>query len=322
MQKTKNHGLLEKLLKQGGQSYERLPSSLEDWQSFLDSIEETCAAIENERAQHSGSVGTPVHEIQERYERLLKEGRRNELRYMQPVEASKLVSVETLASGIAHELNNPLAAAKGFAQILTRGQNPSERVVEFASKIEKAAVRMEKIIDHIKKFTRASTSPEEWTAIDLNEVIEESFVIIRAQLKNEMIECQLDFEANLPKMVGDFTQIENVFQNLLLNSKDAFVTQTQNQRKIIQIKTLVRNGRIYVRYEDNAGGMPKNVLDRIFEPFFTTKATGQGTGLGMSICHGIVTQHKGSITVDSTLGVGSVFEVTFPIRIDSATQPT
>lgn len=226
-------------------------------------------------------------------------------------QSAKLASVGTLAAGIAHELNNPLAAIKGFSQLMMTRNLTAEKVKELSEKMVKTANRMGKIIDHLRVFSRKNRE-EDWVNVNFNRVIEDAFIFLSGPLQDASIEWKLDLEGHHP-IFGDPNQLESIVQNFLTNSRDAFQSHPEIKKRFIKISTSSTSGVFEFHYEDNAGGMSKEVSDRIFEPFYTTKKIGSGTGLGLSICHGIIKQHQGEVNVISDLGKGTQFHIAFPV---------
>ncbi len=231
----------------------------------------------------------------------------------QIIQTSKLASIGTLAAGIAHELNNPLTIVMGYSKINCNSTNNLQKIIDGSIKINRAAYRMKNIIDHLRTFARQSKQ-EDWQQINVNEVIENSLIFTQSVLKSDNIQLELSLHQDLPYIWGDKTQLESVFQNLLTNSKDAFQEIEISRQKTIHISTLpISEEKIGINYQDNAFGMNKEIQEQIFDPFFTTKEVGKGTGLGMSIAHGIVESHRGEIVLDSIEGKGSKFSLSFPV---------
>ncbi len=236
------------------------------------------------------------------------------------IQASKLATIGTLASGIAHELNNPLSAVKGFAQLIFRDPNVSLDIKNNASQIIEAAIRMQKIIEYLRTFSR-KTDKVDRKAINILTAIEHSSNFLDQRIRTNNVKLEIQKISDQLMVVGDLTQLESVFQNLFTNSLDAFESVKDGREKKIQILCGINPlGDITIEYKDNAGGMPQEVMDRIFEPFFTTKEVGKGTGLGMSLVHNIIKSHKGTISVSSIEPVGTTFIMTFPAYFEKNTD--
>ncbi len=237
-------------------------------------------------------------------------------------QTAKQASVGTLAAGIAHELNNPLAVVAAYVdQFIELLEEPLkgptiepeklEHLKNYLNMIDKSTVRMHMIVNNLLAYADESGTSVK-TELDLNKVINSSFAFLKDSFEKLGVSAELCLATDLLPFLGDFGQLESVFTNLMANSRDAFQTVKDDRIGQVKLTTSRRaNGGILVVYEDNAGGMPPDVVARIFDPFFTTKEVGKGTGLGMSVTLGIVENHKGKIAVESTPGVGTKFTLTF-----------
>lgn len=231
--------------------------------------------------------------------------------HAQLAQSSKLTSLGTLSSGIAHELRSPLTVVKGMAQEIESDPKASVSIRKHAHEIVAQSLRIQEIADHLRSFAREG-GDNEWKAVDLNEPIKRSLALLNQQLKNRGIEVRLSLAEGLPPVSGQLSQLESIFHSLLTNSRDAFDDVPADREKLIEIQTSAQGkGGARVTVRDNASGMTEEVRDKIFDPFFTTKG-GKGTGLGLAIVHGIVEQHKGSIEVDSKRGQYTTFTISFP----------
>lgn len=230
----------------------------------------------------------------------------------QVIQSAKLASLGTLSSGIAHELNNPLAAIIGYSEAMIHLSGNSFKVPDAAEHIHRNAVRMKEIIDHLRIFSRR-TQHQDWCAITIDEPIRNSLVLLKNQLMFKNIELDLSLDPGVPMIWGSAVQLESIFQNLLTNSIDAFDDVKDLRKKRVLIKTAITASQsVEILYEDNAAGMSEQTRQKMFEPFFTTKAVGKGTGLGMSVSLGIIENHRGTIEVESKLDVGTTFRLVFP----------
>ena len=227
-------------------------------------------------------------------------------------QTSKLASIGTLASGVAHELNNPLTGIIGFSEILKRKPNDVERVLDIAHKILHASIRMKSIVNHLRKFSRKS-SQHDWKAINIDEPINNSIILLRDRLRLASVELDLQLGVSLPPIWGDENLLESVFQNFMTNSRDAFEdNQVEFEKRKIIFQTQKVEGGIQIHYSDTAGGMREEVKRKLFDAFFTTKGAERGTGIGMSIAKDIIDKHEGFVEVESTLGDGTTFIIFFP----------
>lgn len=238
--------------------------------------------------------------------------------------AARLASLGTLGAGVAHELNNPLVGVRGYAELIRGDQAASDGTRTFAEKILQATERMRKIIDHLRTFS-TNTSSRERIAIDINDTLNDSLILLRNQLAVENIKVELDLTPDLPAVLADSNQLESVFQNLIVNAKDALGDLSENREKTVTIRSTRGPGQsVHIQIADNASGIPEHLRKNVWDPFFTTKDVGKGTGLGLSIVHSIVKDHKGTIDF-KTSGQGTTFFISFPctsIKAEKAARKT
>ena len=256
-------------------------------------------------------IAQRAHKYKELHERIKKEVTEHEKTKQQLIQKEKLASLGTFCAGIAHELNNPLTVVTGFTKLIQKNPGDSDMVLERSTRIQAAAFRMQSIIERLCQFA-CENHDEKWTTVDLNYPLKNSLALLQNKIESDDITVLLELEPKPHFILGDQSQLERVFQNLLLNSYDAFATLHDRRLKWIKIKTINIDDGIRVIYEDNAGGMTDAVKQKLFDPFFTTKEVGQGTGLGLSILHGIIAKHKGTVRLDNPLKAGSLFEIDFP----------
>ena len=232
-------------------------------------------------------------------------------------QSAKLASLGEMGVGIAHELNNPLTGIKGFAEIILNMPDTNAKAREYLKTIIKASDRMRKIIDHIRKFGRTSR-PDEMEVCDLRRIIEDAFIIQESQFAAHNIKVTLNLSDSALPLVGDPSQLESVFHNLLSNSRDAFKSSPESGHKSIEIlaRADTDHQQSIVTISDNAGGIPPEVRAKIFDPFFTTKHVGVGTGLGLSIALGATKRHEGTIELKANTPGRAVFEVRLPYKAE------
>jgi two-component system NtrC family sensor kinase len=226
----------------------------------------------------------------------------------QLVQAEKMSAVGLLVSGVAHELNNPLAGVVGFSQLLLK-EAVAEKVRRGLERINKEAERCKKIVRNLQTFARKHTPEKEY--IGINGILEACLELRSYQLKVDNIDVEVDLDANLPKTMADFHQLQQVFINIMVNAHQAMTEKGGSGR--LSVRTRVEGGQIRVEIRDSGPGIPKDVLPRLFDPFFTTKEVGQGTGLGLSICYGILEEHRGRIFARNCLDGGAMFVVELPV---------
>ncbi len=238
------------------------------------------------------------------------------------IQAGKMATLGEMATGIAHELNQPLNIVRLGCDYMSKkiksGQSVSpEDLNQVIGELTYSVQRASRIINHLRQFGRRAD--DTMFPIDINGPIMNVFTLVGTQLKNRGIRWTLSLDVNLPKIMGDDNRLEQVFINLILNARDAMLSQASSlgpegkeRDKVITIKTSSENGRVVVTISDTGPGIPESLEPKVFEPFFTTKKTGDGTGLGLSISYGIVQEHNGTIEIDHTVAEGATFRLSFP----------
>ncbi len=240
----------------------------------------------------------------------------------QLVQASKMATLGVMATGIAHELNQPLSVIKTASSFFMKKINKSEPIddeilLTMAGEIDSHVDRATKIINHMRQFGRKSDQALEM--VQLNETLKRAMEILGQQLKLRGIEIEWDLDPNLPMIKADPSRIEQVFINLLINARDAIDDRWNSREpgpetKKITLRTRINKETVTVEITDTGTGIPKANLERIFEPFFTTKDAGQGTGLGLSISYNIIKECGGSIQAASIENSGTRFIIRLPLQ--------
>jgi PAS domain S-box-containing protein len=221
--------------------------------------------------------------------------------------AERLASVGTMIGGVAHELNNPLQAILNFAQLLMLDERSAEDR-EALTAMEREAQRMAKIVADLKQIARSTQDePGRTSSADLNDVVRHVMKVQEYLMRTSNIEVRLDLGADLPPILVDRGQLEQVVLNLVVNAEQAMSAHAGGGRLILRTRASALGASLHV--VDNGHGIPPHQLERIFDPFFTTKAPGVGTGLGLSLVHSIVTENGGEIRVDSEIGTGTAFRL-------------
>ena len=243
----------------------------------------------------------------------------------QLIQASKMATLGEMATGVAHELNQPLSVIKTASSFLRRKARDNERLQDdilrtMAEEIDSHVDRASKIIDHMRDFGRKSGVAKE--KVQVNHILRRAVDFFHQQMKLREIEVAEDLEEDLPQVLADPNRLEQVFVNLLINARDAIEQKAEQsgrkgEMKCITLRTRAEEGAVTIEVTDTGTGIPEALLDRIFEPFFTTKKVGKGTGLGLSISYGIVQDYDGTIKVESKEGEGATFIIRFP-RIQEA----
>jgi signal transduction histidine kinase/CheY-like chemotaxis protein len=240
------------------------------------------------------------------------------------VQSEKMAAIGKLVAGVAHELNNPLTAIIGIAQLLQSGEL-SEGVKQDLEKLVGEAHRAGKIVRSLLDFSRQQR-PER-SPVLIEAVLNSTLKILAYELQSRNIECRVHLAGNLPTTMADAHQFQQVFVNLINNAYEAMYEANRGgvlavSSELVTIDQANGDGNadggpsipgIRICIEDDGPGIPSDVLPRIFDPFFTTKSPGKGTGLGLSVCHGIVSEHDGQIWVESEAGEGTRFYVQIPV---------
>jgi two-component system NtrC family sensor kinase len=214
-------------------------------------------------------------------------------------------AIGRLVSGVAHELNNPLTAILGYAQLLET-EGLQERALDYVQKLYKQTQRTHRIVQNLLSFSRQRKPMKQ--PLDLRRVLENTLALREYDLQLNNIVVRTAVPAELPAIVGDSHQLEQVFLNIINNSVDAILEQSRGG--YIEVRIWAENGEVCVEFLDSGPG----ILDpqRIFDPFYTTKGVGKGTGLGLSICYGIVKEHGGEIVAHNHPEGGALIEVRLP----------
>jgi PAS domain S-box-containing protein len=220
--------------------------------------------------------------------------------------SEKIGSIVFFAAGVAHEVNTPLTGISSFTQMLLEGAQPEDPRTKVLEKIERQTFRAAKIVNGLLNLARPAQVDS--GPCDINVVISDVLALLEHQFKTGRIQVRKEFATPGPVVQGMEYKLQQVFLNLLLNARDAMP-----KGGWLTIVTKVEKGSVAVEVGDTGSGIPSEHLSRIYDPFFTTKAIGKGTGLGLSITYGIVQEHGGAITCDSTVGQGTRFTLQLPL---------
>ncbi len=243
-------------------------------------------------------------------------------------QSQKMEALGTLAGGIAHDFNNVLTAISGNAQLALEDLGPNHPAITSLQEIQRATGRAKDLVRRILAFSRPEQSIQH--LIDLRPVAEEALRLLRATVPR-MIEIRLETEVDLPLVMADATQVHQVLMNLGKNACDAMLgrggtltirlaSERIESQRDSPSPELHPGYYLRISVEDTGTGISPEVLERVFEPFFTTKGHGEGTGLGLSVVHGIVRGHHGAIMVHSILGAGTVFDLFLPAAEHEASR--
>lgn len=226
----------------------------------------------------------------------------------QLIQSEKLSAVGEFVAGVAHELNNPLAAVMGFSELL-KDADVGEAHRKHLNLVFKAAQRCQKIVQSLLSFARRQ-KPER-KPVSVNSLVEAVLEIVAYPLRTSNVEVETQFDKNLSHVLADEHQIQQVLLNIINNARQAIEAHQPSGK--ISIKTESCEPNIRITISDNGPGISPENLRKIFDPFFTTKEVGKGTGLGLSLCYGLIKEHGGDIIPMSKPGEGATFVVELPI---------
>ena len=223
----------------------------------------------------------------------------------QLLQSEKMSAVGQLIAGVAHELNNPLTAILGYAQLL-ESEGLAERAADFVSKLFKQAQRTHRVVQNLLSFARQRKPQKD--QVDIRKVLEETLALRDYDLKVNDIEVERDIDPAIPAVTADPHQLEQVFLNIINNGVDAMLEAGRGGT--LKVRVYAQDGNVVTEFQDSGPGIKEP--NRIFDPFYTTKSVGKGTGLGLSICYGIIKEHGGDISARNRTDGGAVIEVRLP----------
>jgi C4-dicarboxylate-specific signal transduction histidine kinase len=227
------------------------------------------------------------------------------------IQSAKLASLGEMSSGIAHELNQPLQAILGFSQELLYLENLTDTGKEFLGDIVSGAKKMAEIIKSFRTFARISG--DDYVETSIGDAVEEARRLMYHSLLQKGIEFEINIMHDLPYVLANPIQLEQVFVNLFSNARDA-IDMAHPGRGTISVEVTSSESCIEVRVKDDGCGMSDETRQKIFDPFFTTKEVGKGTGLGLSISYGILQKLEAETVVTSKINQGTEFKIRFPLR--------
>lgn len=220
--------------------------------------------------------------------------------------ADRLATIGQLAAGVAHELNEPLGNILGFAQLTMKSSDLPEQTRKDIERIIVACLHGRQVIQKLMMFARQT--PPKKTMVDLNQLVKEGLYFLATRCAKQGVEVIRLLDSDLPEITADAAQLHQVLVNLTVNA-----LQAMPDGGTLTLRTVKSDDHVSLIVEDTGAGIAEEVMKKIFMPFFTTKGVGEGVGLGLSVVHGIVTAHRGSVKVESKAGEGSRFEVLLPI---------
>ncbi|HZI87878.1 MAG TPA: ATP-binding protein, partial [Pyrinomonadaceae bacterium] len=219
----------------------------------------------------------------------------------------KLSSIGLLAAGVAHEVNTPLTGVSSYTQMLLGMLPENDPKHALLQKVRRQAERATNIVNNLLNFSR-SGSATEFGEVDIRKVLDDTLQLLEPQMRGSGIEIVRDYEPDSPRVFGNSGKLQQIFTNLLLNARDSI---TDGGRITISTCSTAGDVLIIEVADTGLGIAPENVA-KIYDPFYTTKGVGRGTGLGLAVSYGIVQEHSGHISVDSTPGQGTTFRISLP----------
>jgi PAS domain S-box-containing protein len=292
----------------------------EDRNKFLDALAETGFSLRDFEAKIHTKPGD-VRDVLISIEPIQLEGRtcllamtkditKQKKAQRELIQSEKLAGIGTLASGIAHEINNPLTGVMGFAEAILHESDP-ERMREYATRILDSAERAENVVKWLSSYSRKGVDSDV-TDVDLAEVIRHALLSLKLTGMSADVAVRMDV-GDIPRIRGNGTELEQVFVNILNNSVDAMPDGGE-----VRLTASAHSGMVEVRVSDTGEGIPKRHLGQVFDPFFTTKEVGKGTGLGLYVTSMIVVKHHGTIDLESAEGEGTTVTLRFPAAADGS----
>jgi len=262
------------------------------------------SALEEARAELEKRVEERTQELKKAYDDLKNTQE-------QLVQAEKMSSLGIMAGGVAHELNNPLGGVLGFASILSKELPKGDPHREDVEEIERGARRCKAIVENLLRFSRQESFG--FHSTDINKVVEESLSLLGHQVELANIKITKNFSPDIPPVMANAQQLQQVFINIISNAYDA-MPDGGNLTISTELKIESEKFKnIEICFTDTGKGIPKKLIGKIFDPFVTTKPVGKGTGLGLSVSYGIIEKHNGKIEAQSKEGKGTTFTVVLPI---------
>jgi hypothetical protein len=219
----------------------------------------------------------------------------------------KLSSIGLLAAGVAHEVNTPLTGVSSYTQMLMGMLQDTDPKHALLQKVRRQAERATNIVNNLLNFSRTGGATE-FTEVDIKRVLDDTLQLLEPQLRGNQIDIVRDYDPDAPRVFGNAGQLQQVFTNLLLNARDAITAGGS-----IRISTLPSEDHsLVIEVADSGMGIAPENVAKIYDPFYTTKGVGRGTGLGLAVSYGIVQEHSGHISVESTPGGGTTFRISLP----------
>jgi PAS domain S-box-containing protein len=219
----------------------------------------------------------------------------------------KLSSIGLLAAGVAHEVNTPLTGVSSYTQMLLGMLNETDPKHALLQKVRSQAERATNIVNNLLNFSRTGNATE-FAEINISRVLDDTLQLLEPQLRRSQIEIVRCYDKDAPEAYANAGKLQQIFTNLILNARDAI----PDGGRITVTTSTADDGSLIVEIADTGIGIAPENVAKIYDPFYTTKGVGQGTGLGLAVSYGIVQEHAGHISVESTPGRGTTFRITLP----------
>ncbi|MBR9977144.1 MAG: hypothetical protein KFH87_03565 [Bacteroidetes bacterium] len=237
------------------------------------------------------------------------------------LQSEKLASIGTLAAGIAHEINNPLAGLQNCVRRVQRFPAQSKKNEQYISLIAGAATQIEHVVQGLLSFTRKQHF--ELSEINVHSLLDNVIQFVSYRLRSLNIDVHLEVEDGLPAFRGSRNHLQQVVLNLMVNGIDAIQTRAASEENFhgeLLFKACRSGEQVQISMRDNGVGIPQHCIDQVFDPFFTTKEVGKGTGLGLAVSYNIIKEHGGELWVESEEGRFTVFTLTIPFSMPGETK--
>lgn len=275
------------------------------------------AGLGNLGVRASARTGDEVGELADAFNRMMDELEaahdREKVQRAQLAHTEKMAAVGTLAAGVAHEVNNPLAGILACVENIKSDPEDKDQQTRYLDLIVDGLNRIERTVATLLNFSRQRDMTLEETSLNHN--IKHVVELVGYQLRRAGIEVRFDLDESGAVVLADHFQMEQLFLNLVLNAVQAMPRGGE-----LVLRTRVGEESVVAEVRDTGSGIPDDIRDRIFDPFFTTREVGEGTGLGLSVSDSITAAHGGNIEVKSTLGVGTIFRVELPLPPDDGAR--
>lgn len=281
---------------------------------YYDAIVTAQRQLESLNDELERRVRERTQRLEERSQELAAANEKLRRAQEQIIRSEKLASIGQLAAGIAHEINNPVGVILGYAQLLQRRLPVDDACAEPLATIERESMRCKQIVRNLLDFARMGEP--RLLEVDLHQTLEATCHFLEHRLSKANIQLVKNYTSDLPTVVADPQQMQQVFVNIMLNAQ-----QAMSQGGHLKIRTWVKDGKVAVAFSDEGTGISPEHQARIFDPFFTTKEPGEGTGLGLSVSYGIVQRHGGDIDVESQMGKGTTLTIHLPVAQEAIMLP-